>query len=146
MAFTSRADSKSGWDVFALKNAGFYPIETYQETRFRWSEPAAIMSAWMPQGRHSIRVECLSIRRLVLAGLRFYINERPLPAHDVSIGLDTIDLTFDLAQSGHSTLGWTCARFPAKGDSRWLGLPIRRIVEKSGQQSSALKTAALVES
>jgi hypothetical protein len=126
--FTSRVDSKSGWDAFAPGNAGFYPIETYRETRFRWSEPAAIMLAWMSEGRHCIRIECLR------AGLRFYVNEQPLSDRDVSIGLDTIDITFDLAQSGHCTLGWTCLRFRVKGDSRWLGLPIKRIVWKPDPQ------------
>jgi hypothetical protein len=139
---TSRVDSKSAWDVFSPENGGFYPIETDQETRFRWSEPAAIMSAWMNEGRHRIRMECGPYRPLVHAGLRFYVNERPLPAQDVSIGLDTIDITFDLAQSGLCTLGWTCLRFCAKGEPRWLGLPIKRIIRKPGTESSTWKTTA----
>ena len=128
--------------MFAPENAGFFPIETDQETRYRWSEPAAIMSAWMNEGRHCIRMECRPYRPLVRAGLRFYVNERPLPAQDVSIGLDTIDITFDLAQSGPCTLGWTCLRFRAKSEPRWLGLPIKRIIWKPGSESSTLKTAA----
>jgi hypothetical protein len=71
--------------------------------------------------------------------LRFYFNERPLSAQDVSIGPETIEIKLDLAQSGHSTLAWTCPPFPATGDRRWLGLPIKRIVWNPGPQGSASK-------
>jgi hypothetical protein len=135
--------TKSDWDVFAPQNAGFYPIETHEETRFRWSEPAAMMSAWLDKGRHRIRMQCMPFRRLARAGLRFYVNERPLPAWDISIGTDAIDMTFELSQSGPCTLGWTCLRSRAKGDSRWLGLPIKRIAQNPDAQSSVSKTAAI---
>jgi hypothetical protein len=136
----------SDWDVFAPQNAGLYPIETYEETKFRWSEPAAMMSAWMDKGRHRIRMQCMPFRRLASVGLRFYVNERPLPAQDVSIGPDAIDMTFDLSQAGQCTLGWTCLRFEAKDDSRWLGLPIKRILRKLDAQSSVTETTAISES
>ena len=142
-ALMSQADLRSGWDVFAPQNAGFYPIETYNETRFWWSEPAAMMSAWMNEGRHRISIECIPKRPLARAGLRFYVDGRPLPAQDISIGPDTIDITFDLAQSGQCTLGWTCLRFHGKDDSRWLGLPIKRIVPKPAAQLSASKLATI---
>jgi hypothetical protein len=136
-------DSTSGWNVFAPENAGFYPIEVFQETRFRWSETAAIMSTWMPEGQHRIRIECLPVRSLVRgADLQFYFNERPLPAQDVSIGLETIEIKLDLDRSRHSTLAWTCRPFPAAGDRRWLGLPVKRIVSSTGRESSALKLTA----
>src|SRR4029079_2587976 len=142
-ALMSQADLRSGWDVFAPQHAGFYPIETYNETRFRWSEPAAMMSAWMNEGRHRISIECIPKRPLARAGLRFYVDGRPLPAQDISIGPDTIDITFALAQSGQCTLGWTCLRFHGKDDSRWLGLPIKRIVPKPAAQLSAPKLATI---
>ena len=125
-----RGNSEAEWEIFAPGNTGFYPHEIYQGARFRWSETAAIMSAWMPAGRHRIRLECLSVRRLSRAGARFYVNERPVPAHDIAFGPDTIDVTFDLARSGDCTLGWTCLRARSWGDSRWLGLPIKRIVRQ----------------
>ena len=56
-----QGDRAAGWNVFAPENAGFYPIETSQETKFRWSETAAIMPAWMPEGQHRIRIECLPV-------------------------------------------------------------------------------------
>ncbi len=116
-------------DVFAPGNAGFYPIEICQGTRFRWSETAAIMSSWMPAGQHRIRIECLPVRSLTHgADLRFYLDEQLLPARDVTIGPGTVEIRLDAAQSGHSTLAWTCLPFPATGDRRWLGLPITRIV------------------
>jgi hypothetical protein len=121
----------AGWNVFAPENAGFYPIEISPETKFRWSETAAIMPAWMPAGQHCIRIECLPVRSLTNgADLRFYFNERPLSARDVSIAPDTIEIKLDLPQSRHCTLAWTCPPFPATGDRRWLGLPIKRIVWK----------------
>jgi hypothetical protein len=121
--------STSGWNVFAPENAGFYPIEKSQGTKFRWSETAAIMQAWMSAGQHRICIECLPVRSLTQgADLRFYFNERPLSAQDVSIGPDTIEIKFNLAQSCNSTLAWTCLPFHATGDRRWLGLPIKRIV------------------
>ena len=136
-------DSTSGLNVFAPENAGFYPIEIFQDTRFRWSEPAAIMPAWTPEGQHHIWVECLPIRSLAHgADLQFYFNERPLSARDVSIGLDTIEIKLHPAQSRHSTLAWTCHPFPATGDRRRLGLPVKRIVWSTGPESSALKMTA----
>jgi hypothetical protein len=136
----------AGFDVFAPENAGFYPIETFQDARFRWSETAAIMQAWMPQGQHRICIECLPVRPLMHgADLRFYLNERPLSSRDVSIGPDAIEIRLDLPQSGHSTLAWTCLPFPATGDRRWLGLPVKRIAWSPAPQSSASTAAAKAE-
>jgi len=141
-----QGDRAAGWNVFAPENAGFYPIETSQETKFRWSETAAIMPAWMPAGQHRICIECLPVRSLTHgADLRFYLDERPLSAPDVSIGPDTIEIKIDLAQSRHSMLAWTCLPFSATGDRRRLGLPVKRIVWNSGPQSSASKMAANAE-
>jgi hypothetical protein len=137
-----QGDAAAGWNIFAPENAGFYPIETFQETKFRWSETAAIMPTWMPEGQHRICIECLPVRSLMHgADLRFYFNERLLSAQEVSIGLDAIDIRLDLAQSCHSTLAWTCLPFPATGDRRWLGLPVKRIVWKNGSESPASKIA-----
>jgi hypothetical protein len=128
--------TNSDWDVFAPQNAGFYPIETHKGITFRWSEPAAMMSAWMDKGRHQVSMQCLPVRSLAHAGLRFYVNGRPLPAQNISIGRDVIDMTFDLNQPGQCTLAWTCLRLHAKGDSRWLGLPVIRLVRKREGASS----------
>jgi hypothetical protein len=134
-AVLSRTKLVSNWDVFAPQNAGFYGIEIYKGTRYRWSEPAAMMSAWMDKGRHQISVECMPFRKLVRAGLRFYVNERPISTQDVSIGPESIEITFDLAQSGKCTMGWTCLRYRApKGDPRWFGLPIKAVRRKSDAQ------------
>jgi hypothetical protein len=128
-AMRSCVESKSGFDVFAPENAGLHPIEAFQGTKFRWSEPAAIMPIQMPVGQHRICIEFLPVRPWMhRADLRFYFNEKPLPACDVSIGPETIEIKLDLRQSGDSTLAWTCCRFPAAGDRRRLGLPIKRIV------------------
>jgi hypothetical protein len=122
-------DYTVGWDVFAPVNAGFYPIEISNESKFRWSETAAIMPAWIPKGRHRVCIECLPVRPLQQgADLRFYFNEQPLSDRDISIGPDSIEIKLDLPQSRHSTLAWTCLPFPATDDRRWLGLPVKRIV------------------
>jgi hypothetical protein len=135
----------AGWNVFAPENAGFYPVEISQETKFRWSETAAIMPAWMPAGQHRIRIECLAVRPLMDgADLRFYLNERPLSARDVSIAPDNIEIKLDLPQSGHSTLAWTCPPFPATGDRRWLGLPVKRIVWNSAALPLPADTATRI--
>jgi hypothetical protein len=124
-----QGDPAAGWDVFAPENAGFHPIEMSHGAKFRWSETAAIMPAWIPAGRHHIRIEYLPVRSLMHGvNLQFYLNERPLSAQDISIGPDTIEIKLDLAQSSHSTLAWTCPPFPATGDQRWLGLPVKRVV------------------
>ena len=142
-----QGEGSVGWNVFAPENAGFYPIEISQKTKFRWSETAAIMPAWMPAGQHRICIECLPVRSLMHdMDLRFYFNERPLSAQDVSIGPETIEIKLDLAQAGHSTLAWTCPPFPATGDRRWLGLPIKRIVWNPGPKSSASTMAVRVDS
>jgi hypothetical protein len=143
----SRVGLKPGLDVFASENAGFHPIETFQGTKFRWSEPAAIMPTWAPAGRHRICIEVLPFRSLVhQADLRFYFDEKPLPARDVSIGPETIEINLDLGESRGSTLAWICRPLSAKGDRRWLGLPVKRIVWHPISGASASKAAARVES
>jgi hypothetical protein len=135
-----RFDSESGWNVFASENAGFYPVEVFQGTKFRWSETAAIIPIWMPAGRHRICIECLPIRSLLHeADLRFYFNERSLSAQDISIGPDSIDIKLDVAKSRPSTLAWTCFRFSATDDRRWLGLPIKNIAWNRFPASSAFE-------
>jgi hypothetical protein len=137
-----QVDSAAGWNVFAPENAGFYPIETSHGTKFRWSETAAIMPAWMPAGQHHICIEYLPVRSLMHGvNVQFYLNERPLSARDVSIGPDTIEIKLNLAQSSHSTLAWTCPPFPATGDRRWLGLPVKRVVWNPDPISSASRMA-----
>ena len=139
-------DRAAGWNVFAPENAGFYPIEVFQGTRFRWSETAAIMPSWMPAGQHRICIECVPVRSLMQgADLRFYFNELPLSAREVSIGLDTIEIELDLPQSRHCTLAWTCLPFPATGDRRWLGLPVKRVVWNPGPQLATAKIATNAE-
>ena len=141
-----QGDQTAGWNVFAPENAGFYPIEIFQETKFRWSETVAIMPAWMPKGQHRICIECLPVRPLMHgADLRFYFNERPLAAEDVSIGRDSIEIKLDLGDSRHSTLAWSCLPFPAVGDRRRLGLPVKRIVWSPGSQSPASKRTEKAE-
>jgi hypothetical protein len=128
-----QGDLAAGWNLFAPGNAGFYPIEITQETRFRWSETAAIMRAWMPAGRHRVCIECLPIRSLTDGTeLRVFFNERRVCPQDISIGRDSIDIRLNLDQSHHSTLGWTCLPFAAPRDRRSLGLPVKRIVWSAG--------------
>jgi len=136
-------DSEPAWDVFAPDNAGFYPIEISGKTRFRWSEPAAIIPAWMPAGRHRICIECLPIRDLGGTGhTRFYFNEEPVSAQDVAIGQDSIEIKLELGESRHSTLAWTCLSFPAIADGRLLGLPIKRIRWDFVSEAPAPRVAA----
>jgi hypothetical protein len=138
----ARGDPAAAWNVFAPENAGFHPIETSAETRFRWSEPAAIIPTWMPAGRHRICIECLPVRRLAHGmDLRFYFNEQPLSAQDVSIGQDSIEIKLELGESRSSTLAWTCLPFPAVADRRWLGLPVKGIRCNSVSETAASKVA-----
>jgi hypothetical protein len=122
-------DRDSGWDPFAASNAGFYPTETYHGVAFRWSETAAIMSAWIAAGRHRITVECLPVRSLESdAAPKFFFNERRIDDKDVLILPDSIEFTIDVPKSGFATLAWICLPFPAADDPRQLGIPIKGIL------------------
>jgi hypothetical protein len=135
-----QGDRAAGWNVLAPENAGFYPIEIFQGTKFRWSETAAIMPGWVSAGHHRIRIECLPVRSLTQgADLRFYFNERPLAPEDVSIREESITIKLDVAQSRQSTLAWTCLPFPAVNDRRWLGIAVKRIVWNPVLTSPALE-------
>jgi hypothetical protein len=125
MAASSRV---AAWDPFAPENTGFYEGETFEGTKFRWSEAAAILPAWMAAGRHQIRIECMPFRDLEdRLNLRVFINGKPASENDVSISQNAIDVRLHVPRSGPTTLAWMCRRLRAGGDPRSLGLPVARI-------------------
>jgi hypothetical protein len=56
---------------------------------------------------------------------RFYLDERPIPAENVSIQRDFVELRVDVPESSSlPRLGWVCRSNRADGDDRSLGLPV----------------------
>jgi hypothetical protein len=119
----------AAWDPFAPENAGFYQEEIFDGVRFRWSETAAIMPARLAAGSYRIRIECIRVRDLRQElELRLFLNGTPVPDSDVSILRNAIDVNLNIPRAELTTLAWRCRPFPAKGDSRPLGLPIARVL------------------
>lgn len=116
------------FDLFANESAGLHPREQFDGATFRWSEGSAAVSAWLPAGTSRIRIECCSVRPLVRdLDATFFVNEMIISAADVLVRGNVIELTARAAASGPIRLAWICKAFPAYGDSRSLGLPIKRI-------------------
>ena len=107
-----------------LDQTGFYGLEKYQDTRFRWSENAAAIRIRVDAGRQSIRIKCLSVRKPTQTDARFFLDGKRVPDGAVSTGAGDFEIWIALQQSGTCELGWSCRPFRATGDSRRLGLPI----------------------
>ena len=104
--------------------AGFHGVESFAGQVFRWSELAAITELDLPAGQHTIRMECLQVRNLTTAGLRFYLDEHRIPDRDIRIEPDAISISIKRTEAKAARLGWTCTGLAAKNDPRRLGIPI----------------------
>jgi hypothetical protein len=118
----------SDTNAVVLKQTGFYPLEQYQGSAFRWSETEAALRIRARPGRRSIRIECAPVRSLSeRMDVRFFFDGRPIPAGSILTGTEDFEIQVDVSESGTGTLGWICQPFPATADPRRLGLPVRRV-------------------
>ncbi len=126
-----------GNSTTVLDQTGFYPLEQYQGSPFRWSENAAAIRLAVDAGCQSISIKCVPVRRLSLENdLRFYFDGKRIPDDAISTGVDIVEIRIDVATPGTHELGWICRPFPAKADTRRLGLPIMHM-ELTSQDSCA---------
>jgi hypothetical protein len=118
-----------GLDALTLNATGFYPLEQFQGSQFRWSETAAAVHVFAPAGLRRIRIDCIPARDLfdAKADFRFFVDGVRIPSSQVSIETDRISIELNITRPQIITLGWTCRPFLALADPRQLGLPIKRI-------------------
>ncbi len=118
-----------GFDALTLNATGFYPVEQFQGSQFRWSETAAAVLLFAPAGLQRIRIDCIPIRDLFDArvDVRFFIDGVRIPSSQLRIESDWISIEFDVIRPQIVTLGWTCRPFLAVADPRQLGLAIKHI-------------------
>jgi hypothetical protein len=118
-----------GLDALALNATGFYPLEQFQGSQFRWSETAAAVLVFAPAGLQRIHIDCIPVRDLFDAksDFRFYLDGVRIPSSQLSMESDRISIGLDMARPKVVTLGWTCLPFIAPADARNLGLPIQRL-------------------
>jgi Glycosyl transferase family 2 len=118
-----------GLDAPTLNVTGFYPLEQFQGSQFRWSETAAAVLVFAFAGLQKIRIDCIPVRDLldVRDDFRFFIDGVRIPSSQLSIETDRITIEFDKTRPQIVTLGWTCRPFVAVADPRQLGLAIKRI-------------------
>ncbi len=121
-AVTGLADN-----AMILDQTGFYPLEKYQSSAFRWSATAAAIRLRVNAGRGSIRIKCAPVRELSATDLRFYLDGKRIPDGAISTDVGNFEIRIELPQSGTYQLGWICRPFRAKADPRRLGLPIMLI-------------------
>lgn len=141
-AGTRDAITGPGENAAVLDRTGFYPLEQYQGSSFRWSETAAAIRLRAGTGRQSLRIQCVPVRKLSEEiDLRFYFNGRRIPDGAISTDVDDFEIRIDLPHSGTGELGWICRPFQAEADPRRLGLPIKR-VELASAASHATATDA----
>jgi hypothetical protein len=139
-AGVSNTATASGVNALVLDRTGFYPLEKYQGSQFRWSETAAAIRLRAGAGRQSIRITCAPVRKLSDAiDVRFYFDGKRIPDHAISAGADDFEIHIDLPRSGACKLGWICRPFEATADPRRLGLPVTG-VELTSWTGHALAT------
>ena len=118
---------------------GFHAASGTGAEAIRWSEPAAYVELPLAAGPHRLRLDLL-FRPPVVGepGVRFYVNERPLPGKNVRLGHDHFELRVDVPESSSPLrLGWVCAAHRAEGDRRRLGLPVVSVAwTREGSQST----------
>jgi hypothetical protein len=115
----------SGDDAVILDQTGFYPLEKFHGSPFRWSEIAAAVRFRANDGHRCIRIKCAPVRHLANGiDLRFYLDGRRIPDGAIAMDIDGFEIRIDLPRSGTYRLGWICRRFEAKADPRHLGLPV----------------------
>ena len=124
-----RADDSGLWEPGQLDAdhaVGFHRASAAGAVAIRWSEPAAYVELPLAAGRHVITLSWLFPPRAdVEPHPRFYLDERPLPAEDVSIRQNRAELRVDIPESSSPPrLGWVCGANRADGDDRTLGLPV----------------------
>ena len=117
------------WEPGQLDEAhgvGFHPASAAGAETIRWSEPAAYVELPLAAGRYVIRLNWLFPPRVDgEPRLRFYLDERPIAAENVSIRRDFAELRVDVPESSSPPrLGWVCPSNRADGDDRALGLPV----------------------
>jgi hypothetical protein len=118
-----------GLDTLALGTTGFYPLEQYEGSRFRWSETAAAVLVFAPAGPQKIRIDCIPVRDLsdARSDFRFYLDGARIPSSQLSIEADRVSIDLEMVRPQIFKLGWTCLPLTAKGDFRQLGLAVKRI-------------------
>lgn len=100
-----------GHNAAALDQTGFYALEKYQGTAFRWSETAAAVRLRANAVRQSIRIKCVPVRKLSETDLRFYLDAKRIPDDAILTDVDDFEIRIDLPQSGTGQLGWICRPF-----------------------------------
>jgi hypothetical protein len=139
-AATADAVTESGNNA-VLDQTGFYSLEKYHGSPFRWSETAAAVRLRANAGRQSIRIQCAPVRKLSEMDLRFYLDGSRITDDAISIDVDDSEIWIDLPPTRMGQLGWICRRFRAKADPRRLGLPIMH-VELASKTSHAVAADA----
>jgi hypothetical protein len=110
----------------AAHGVGFHRASAVGAVAIRWSEPAAYVELPIAAGRYVMRMSWLFPQRVVGQPCpRFYLDEQPIPAQNVSLRRDSVELRVDVPESSSPPrLGWVCPANRAGGDDRSLGLPI----------------------
>lgn len=126
------ADSKPSKDC-VLTQTGFYPRESWSDRVFRWSETEAAVRIERLSGCSTVRIQCLPVRDLEGANVRFYLDGRRLAGSTIVLRGDAFILSVGAPASGRAaSLVWTCSAFEAINDPRRLGLPVAAIAISPG--------------
>ena len=116
-------------DVLAPDNTGFYPLEQFEGSRFRWSDTAAAMLISVPAGAQKIIVDCIPVRDLTsrICDVRFYLDGTRVAHNQLTSEKNRVSITLNRELPRTLMLSWTCLPLVAPADSRRLGLAIKHI-------------------
>ena len=101
------------WEPGQLDSAhgvGFHRASAAGAVALRWSEPAAYVELPLAPGHYVMRLNWLSPPQVGrVPHPRFYLDEQPVPAENVSTQRDFVELHVDVPESSSlPRLGWVC--------------------------------------
>lgn len=130
-------DEKAGFET--LDTTGFYPLESFEGTKFRWSETEAAVLLSTLTGSQRIWIDCIPVRDLLDPQLdfRFFVDGKRIPSSRMSIENHRVSIDLDTKGPQVVKLGWTCLPLAAIADPRQLGMAVKRIALSAPQEPAS---------
>jgi hypothetical protein len=102
---------------------GFHPMEEWNGSKFRWSEPVAMIEFSLQPGKYRFTMDWLPIR--LIKNLVVYLDEKPLTLTRTD---HQAAGAFDISSSLPVRFSWTCESFTHYTfDRRMLGVPLKSL-------------------
>jgi hypothetical protein len=109
----------------SMAHVGFHRTEIWRGEPLRWSKSAAMVELNLPKGKHEVSLEWMP--RATPLSLQFFVNERPVAREAIRMRKQGARVRFRTNREGTVRFGWVCNAHRAPGDTRELGIALRRL-------------------